>query len=108
MMSMEVPLDTLPPPSLSHEGEGGSRESTAYSTPQVFRTPETGPSPQLSVEEEEERAEVRGGGENGVRSLPDSGIDRTGQTQAQVTSSEEASKQDHSPTNHTASDDRQN
>ena len=108
MMSMEAPLDALPPPSQSHEGEGGSRGSTAYSTPQVFRTPETGLSPQLSVEEEEERAEVRSGGEDGVKALVDSGFDRTGQTQAQVTSSEETSKQDHSPTNHTASDDRQN
>ena len=108
MMSMEAPLDTLPPPSQSHEGEGGSRGSTAYSTPQVFRTPETGLSPQLSMEEEEERAEVHGGGEDGVRSLVDSGFDRTGQTQAQVTSSKEASKQDHSPTNHTISDNRQN
>ena len=108
MMSMEAPLDALPPPSQSHEGEGGSRESTAYNTPQVFRTPETGLSPQLSIEEEEERAEVHGGGEDGVRPLVDSGFDRTGQTQAQVTSSEEASKQDHSPTNHTTSDNRQN
>ena len=108
MVSADVPLDVLPPPSQSHEGEGGSPESTAYNTPQVFRTPETGISPQLSIEEEEEK--VHGGGEDGVSSQVDSdvGFDRTGQTQAQVTSNKEASKQDHSPPSHTTSDNRKN
>lgn len=109
MVSTDAPLDVLPPPSQSHEGEGGSPESTAYNTPQVFRTPETGISPQLSIEEEEE-GKVHGGGEDGVSSQvdPDTGFDRTGQTQAQVTSNKEASKQDHSPANHTTSDNRKN
>ena len=110
MMSTDAPLDGLPPPSQSHEGEGGSPESTAYNTPQVFRTPETGISPQLSIEEEEERVEVHGGGEDGVSSQVDldMGVDRTGQTQIQVTSDKEASKQDRSPANHTTSDNRKN
>ena len=91
--------DPPPHPTHSHE-EGESHDSTAYNTPQVFRTPEMGPSPLTSSGEEERGGKCKNGDASekvvGFPADSDPNFDSIRQQHAQVHDSRvEPSGKDH-------------